>query len=75
MARKARVVADGVPDAITQRGNNRQEVFLLVEDRRFCQIPRRSRLKECAGRCRLADDTVQGPSPEWVMERHWHGEG
>ena len=35
MARKARVVADGVPHHITQRGNNRQDVFLLSEDRRF----------------------------------------
>jgi putative transposase len=31
----ARVVADGVPHHITQRGNNRQDVFLLSEDRRF----------------------------------------
>jgi putative transposase len=35
MARMARVVADGVPHHITQRGNNRQDVFLLSEDRRF----------------------------------------
>jgi putative transposase len=35
MPRQARVVADGVPHPITQRGNNRQEVFLLDEDRRF----------------------------------------
>ena len=35
MPRQARVVADGVPHHITQRGNNRQEVFLLDEDRRF----------------------------------------
>lgn len=35
MARKARVVAEGVPHHITQRGNNRQDVFLLSEDRRF----------------------------------------
>ena len=31
----ARVVAEGVPHHITQRGNNRQNVFLLDEDRRF----------------------------------------
>lgn len=35
MARMARVVAAGVPHHITQRGNNRQDVFLLDEDRRF----------------------------------------
>ena len=35
MAREARVVAEGVPHHITQRGNNRQDVFLLDEDRRF----------------------------------------
>jgi putative transposase len=32
---QARVVADGVLHHITQRGYNRQEVFLLDEDRRF----------------------------------------
>jgi len=37
MAREARVVAEGVPHHITQRGNNRQDVFLLDEDRR-CYI-------------------------------------
>jgi len=36
MARAARVVAEGVPHHITQRGNNRQNIFLLDEDRRFC---------------------------------------
>jgi len=35
MARKARVVADGVPHHVTQRGNHRQDVFLLSEERRF----------------------------------------
>ena len=35
MARMARVVAAGVPHHITQRGNNRQDIFLLDEDRRF----------------------------------------
>jgi REP element-mobilizing transposase RayT len=29
------VVAEAVPSPITQRGNNRQDVFLLDEDRRF----------------------------------------
>jgi len=35
MSRKARVVVEGVPHHITQRGANRQDVFLLDEDRRF----------------------------------------
>jgi putative transposase len=29
------VVAEGVPHHITQRGNNRQDVFLLDDDRRY----------------------------------------
>jgi putative transposase len=35
MPRAARVVAEGVPHHITQRGNNRQDTFLLDEDRRI----------------------------------------
>ena len=35
MPRTARVVAEGVPHHITQRGNNRQDTFLLDEDRRI----------------------------------------
>ena len=35
MPRAARVVAEGVAHHITQRGNNRQDVFLVDEDRRF----------------------------------------
>ncbi len=35
MAREARLVAEAVPYHITQRGNNRQDIFLLDEDRRF----------------------------------------
>ena len=31
----ALVVAAGVPHHITQRGNNRQDIFLLGDDRRF----------------------------------------
>ena len=34
MPRQARVVAVDVPHHITHRGNNRQDVFLLDEDRR-----------------------------------------
>jgi len=33
MPRQARVVAVGAPHHITQRGNNRQDVFLLDSDR------------------------------------------
>jgi REP-associated tyrosine transposase len=35
MPRKPRVVAAGVPHHVTQRGNNRQDIFLVDEDRRF----------------------------------------
>jgi REP-associated tyrosine transposase len=35
MARKARLVAPGIPHHATQRGNNRQNVFLSDDDRRF----------------------------------------
>ena len=35
MPRAARVVAVGAPHHITQRGNNRQDVFWVDEDRRF----------------------------------------
>jgi len=35
MSRQARVVAEGVPHHITQRGNNRRQTFLQDEDRRF----------------------------------------
>lgn len=35
MPRMARVVAEGVPHHVTQRGANRQDVFLLSEDRRY----------------------------------------
>jgi putative transposase len=35
MARTARVVAAGVPHHVTQGGNNRQDVFLTDDDRRY----------------------------------------
>ena len=35
MPRKPRVVAAGVPRHVTQRGNNRQVIFLIDDDRRF----------------------------------------
>ncbi|MBI1356075.1 MAG: hypothetical protein GC160_17170 [Acidobacteria bacterium] len=34
MPRAARVVAVGAPHHLTQRGNNRQDVFLVGDDRR-----------------------------------------
>lgn len=41
MSRRARVVAVGAPHHITQRGNNRQDVFLTDEDRlRYLQLLR-----------------------------------
>ena len=35
MSRQVRVVAEGVPHHVTQRGNNRRDVFLLEDDRHF----------------------------------------
>ena len=35
MSRQARVVAEGVPHHATQRGNNRQDIFLTDDDCRF----------------------------------------
>jgi putative transposase len=35
MSRQARVVVEGVPHHVTQRGNNRQDIFLADEDRHF----------------------------------------
>ena len=35
MSRQARVVAEDVPHHVTQRGNNRQDIFLTDDDRRF----------------------------------------
>ena len=35
MSRQARVVAEGVPHHVTQRGNNRQDILLTDDDRRF----------------------------------------
>ncbi len=34
MPRKARIVLDGTGHHITQRGNNRQDVFFVDDDRR-----------------------------------------
>ena len=33
MARLARMIIPGMPNHVTQRGNNRQQVFYSVEDR------------------------------------------
>lgn len=35
MSRQARVVAEAVPHHVTQRGNNRQDIFLTDDDRLF----------------------------------------
>ena len=35
MLRVARIVVPGIPHHVTQRGNNRQEVFFVDDDRRF----------------------------------------
>ena len=35
MPRVERIVVPGVPHHVTQRGNNRQEVFFVDDDRRF----------------------------------------
>jgi putative transposase len=46
MARKARVVAAGVPYHVTQRGNNRQSVFLSDDDRRYYLTVLRDRSRQ-----------------------------
>jgi len=43
MARLARVVIPGVPHHVTQRGNNRQDIFFVDDDRRvFVELLRES---------------------------------
>jgi putative transposase len=46
MPRKARVVAEGVPYHVTQRGNNRQDIFYLADDRRFYIDTLRTKCRE-----------------------------
>ena len=36
MPRIARIIVPGAPHHITQRGNNRQDVFFVDDDRRVC---------------------------------------
>ena len=36
MPRVARIIVPGVPHHVTQRGNNRQEVFFVDDDRMVC---------------------------------------
>ena len=62
MPRAARVVAEGVPHHITQRGNNRQDVFLVDEDRRFY-------LETLAQDCRRCGVGVSGYC---LMTNHVH---
>jgi putative transposase len=47
MPRQARVVAVGAPHHITQRGNNRQDVFLCNEDRQVYLDLVREESREC----------------------------
>ena len=62
MPRQARVVAVGVPHHVTQRGNNRQDIFLLDEDRQFY-------LETLTGCCRRYRLTVLGYC---LMTNHVH---
>lgn len=50
MARHARIVLPGVAHHVTQRGNNRQDIFFVDDDRRVYL----SYLADSAGRCGLA---------------------
>jgi hypothetical protein len=45
MSRQARVAAEAVPHHVTQRGNNRQDIFLTDDDRRFYLAILREKLK------------------------------
>ncbi len=38
MPRRARIVIAGMPHHITQRGNNRQDVFFVDDDRRAYKV-------------------------------------
>jgi REP-associated tyrosine transposase len=62
MARMPRVVAVGAPHHVTQRGNNRQDVFLSDSDRRFY-------LRALAARCSLCDVRLLGYC---LMGNHVH---
>ena len=50
MPRTARVVAVGVPHHLTQRGNNRQDVFLVDDDRRAYLKRLRQDCRDCGVR-------------------------
>jgi putative transposase len=62
MPRAARVVVEGVPHHITQRGNNRQDVFLVDEDRRYY-------LETLLDKCRQHGVTLLGYC---LMTNHVH---
>ena len=62
MPRQARVVAAGVPHHVTQRGNNRQDIFLLDEDRQLY-------LDTLRAYCRRYELTVLGYC---LMTNHVH---
>jgi len=59
MARKARVVAAGVPHHVTQRGNNRQNVFLSDDERPYYLTVLRDRSRQAGprllGYCLMTD--------------------
>ncbi len=40
------MVAEGVPHHVTQRGNNRQDIFYLADDRRFYIDTLRTKCRE-----------------------------
>lgn len=62
MARQPRVVVPCVPHHVTQRGNNREDVFQADSDRRFY-------LRTLAARCRRHDVRLLGYC---LMDNHVH---
>lgn len=62
MPRTARIVVPDLPHHVTQRGNNRQEVFFVDDDRRMY-------LKLLAAQCRRDGVAVQGYC---LMSNHVH---
>ena len=62
MPRTARIVAPGLPHHITQRGNNRQDVFFVDDDRRMY-------LKILAAQCRRFGTAILGYC---LMGNHVH---
>jgi putative transposase len=82
MPRAARVVAEGVPHHITQRGNNRQDTFLLDEDRRIYLNTLRAKCRQhrvsVLGYCLMSNHVHLIATPEHgnalaraLGETHW----